>query len=164
MAETTHQRAGLIRRLGAWVYDALVITAIMLLASGIGLVLIHLLHSFSVVTFEPGQDIAEYARTNIIYQGWLVFCFLSFYIWFWRRGGQTAGLKTWRLKIRSLNGQPLTHLQCILRLAFSLFGLGNLLVILPFCNKRALQDIASGSEVIVLNKEENKHVNWKGYM
>ncbi|WP_017443648.1 RDD family protein [Gayadomonas joobiniege] len=164
MSEVKLERAGLIRRIGAWVYDALVITAIMLLASGLGILFIHLLNSTALIEFEAGQDLAEYARTNLFYQAWLALCFFSFYIWFWRRGGQTAGLKTWRLQIRSLNGQPLTHIQCLLRLAFSFFGLGNLLVLLPPFKKRALQDIASGTEVIVLSKEDNKHVNWKGYM
>ncbi|MER2494055.1 RDD family protein [Catenovulum sediminis] len=158
------KRAGFVRRLGAWVYDALIITALMLLASSLALAFIYALNSMQLIELPMGMDVSEYARTNWLYRFYLIFCFFGFYIWFWRRGGQTAGMKTWRLQLRSLDGDKLTHLQCILRLIFSLFGLSNLWVIFPWSKKRALHDIMSGTEVVVLSKEENKHVNWKGYM
>ncbi|EWH09016.1 RDD domain-containing protein [Catenovulum agarivorans DS-2] len=158
------KRAGLIRRIGAWVYDGLIIIAIMLLASSVGLAVINGLKSAGLIELGIHGDISEYARNNLIYQVYLACCFIGFYVWFWRRGGQTAGMKTWRLQLRSLNGKQLTHAQCLIRLACSFGGLSNLWVIFPWSGKRALHDIISKTEVVVLSKDQNKHVNWKGYM
>ena len=40
----------------------------------------------------------------------------------------------------------------------ALLGLGNLVVLVDFKNKRALQDYISKTEVVALTKEENKRI------
>ncbi|MCU4676105.1 RDD family protein [Catenovulum sp. 2E275] len=157
-------RAGFFRRLGAWVYDLLIVVAILLLATLIALFLQAGLVATGLLTLPEGTEPSEFLRTNLIFQAYLFSCLFGFFIWFWRRGGQTAGMKTWRLKLQSLDGQRLTHRQCIVRLLTCFFGLGNILLLVPGLKKRSLQDICSNTEIIVLSKEENKHINWKGYL
>lgn len=157
-------RAGFFRRLGAWVYDALIVIAILLLATLIALLCLNVLIAMALITLPTNTDPSEFLRNSFIFQSYLAFCLYSFFSWFWRRGGQTAGMKTWRLKVQSLNGQRLTHTQCIIRLVTCLLGAGNILIFWPGCKKRSLQDICSKTEMITLSKEQNKHVNWKGYM
>lgn len=162
--QTDLPRTGFFRRLGAWVYDALIIIAILLLATLIALLGLNAFIALGLITLAADTDPSEFLRNHFLFQSYLVFCLYSFYAWFWRRGGQTAGMKTWRLKIQSLNGQRLTHMQCIIRLCTCLLGAGNILIFWPGCKKRSLQDICSGTEMVTLSKEQNKHVNWKGYM
>ena len=157
-------RAGFFRRLGAWVYDFLIVIAILLLATLIALALQAGLTASGLLVLPQGTEPSEFLRSNLLFQAYLFFCLFGFFIWFWRRGGQTAGMKTWRLKLQSLDGNRLTHQQCVIRLITSLFGLGNILIFWPGTNKRSLQDICSKTEVIVLSKEDNKHINWKGYL
>ncbi|HEX9390024.1 MAG TPA: RDD family protein [Usitatibacteraceae bacterium] len=47
-----------------------------------------------------------------------------YFIWFWRHGGQTLPMKTWRFKVVDLRGQPLRTARAILRFlcALLLFG------------------------------------------
>jgi hypothetical protein len=40
----------------------------------------------------------------------------------------------------------------------ALLGLGNLVVLVDFKNKKALQDYLSKTEVVALSKEENKRI------
>jgi uncharacterized RDD family membrane protein YckC len=67
-------------------------------------------------------------------------------------------MRAWRLKVQRLDGQPITKLQAIIRAITSLLGLGNLLVLVDFKNKRSLQDYLARTEVITLSKDENKKV------
>ncbi len=159
-----HPRAGFLRRFGAWVYDFLIVVAILLLATLIALAVQAGAIELGMLNLAEGLDPSENLRTSLFFQAYLVFCLFGFFIWFWRRGGQTAGMKTWRIKIQSLNGQRLSRRQCIIRLLTCLLGVGNIFILWPGTKKRSLQDLCSKSEVIVLSKEENKHVNWKGYM
>jgi len=85
-----------------------------------------------------------------------VACF--FYVYFWCKGGQTIGMRAWRLKVRNLDGTQITKPQALIRAITALLGLGNLLVLVDFKNKRSLQDYLAKTEVITLSKEENKKV------
>ncbi|KMT65660.1 RDD family protein [Catenovulum maritimum] len=161
---SSNNRAGFFRRLGAWVYDLLIIIAIMLLATLVGILVFQLLLHFNLASLPDGIEDSEYLRNNWFFKVYLVFCYFGFYVYFWRRGGQTAGMKTWRLKLQNTDGSRLSVTQCIIRLLTAGLGLSNLTVFLPWCKKRGLQDICAKCELIVLSKEENKHVNWKGYM
>ena len=82
-------------------------------------------------------------------------CF-SFYAWFWLHGGQTLGMRAWRLRLQRPDGQPITLWQALLRfmaaipsLAFA--GLG-LLWMLVDKDKMAIHDRISESVIVRLPK------------
>lgn len=53
--------------------------------------------------------------------GWLV-TIASFYSYFWIKGGQTTGMRAWKIKIRAENQQGPTLTQCLVRLFFAPIG------------------------------------------
>lgn len=155
------QRTGFMRRLASWVYDALATIAIIMLAQIIFLGLIELLLSLGIVNKTDDADISHFVTTqpwNFINQFYLVCVACFFYVYFWCKGGQTIGMRAWRLKVRNLDGSPISKGQALIRAVTALLGVGNLLVIFDFKNKRALQDYLAKTEVITLSKEENKKV------
>ena len=70
-------------------------------------------------------------------------------MFFWIRAGQTLGIRAWRLMIINEDGSPISLTQALIRLATSLFGLGNLTVPID-PNKRAFQDMWAKTQVVVL--------------
>jgi len=80
-------------------------------------------------------------------QAWLFFVLGIYFSWFWSRGGQTLAMKTWKIRVVSLNGSPLSIRRAALRyvLAWFWFFPGLLLawasearnwmlVVIPFAN------------------------------
>ena len=65
----------------------------------------------------------------------------SFFIWFWCRGGQTLGMRAWRIKLSHQRG--IDWKNALLRLAVSLLLLGVGAIAILFYGK-SLQDIICG--------------------
>jgi uncharacterized RDD family membrane protein YckC len=81
---------------------------------------------------------------------------LVFFGWFWTHGGQTLGMRAWRLQLRRSDGSAVHWPAAALRyaaawLAWAPLGLG-----LAWCavdpQRRAWHDRLSGTEVVVLPK------------
>ncbi len=80
-----------------------------------------------------------------------------FYAGFWSRGGQTLGMRSWRLQVVMANGAPPTFAISLLRFAGALLsvaalGLG-LLWMLVDRERRGWHDLLSGTRVILLPKK-----------
>ena len=109
-----HDPSSIGRRLGAMLYESLVVFAI-------------LLATFlfpQVVLSGFGMHLGGKAM-------WLhVFIVLmAYFVWCWLHGGQTLPMKTWKLKLVDRDGAPLRPLQAILRYmaawpSIMLFGIG----------------------------------------
>ena len=109
-----HDPSSIGRRLGAMLYESLVVFAI-------------LLATFlfpQVVLSGFGMHLGGKAM-------WLhVFLVLmAYFVWCWLHGGQTLPMKTWKLKLVDRDGAPLRPLQAILRYmaawpSIMLFGIG----------------------------------------
>ncbi|MFS1704897.1 RDD family protein [Alteromonas sp. AMM-1] len=158
------QRAGFLRRLAAMIYDTLVATAVGMCAAMVMIV-------FMVVSLKNGLfDMQGYAEPNefiqhsllftTIIQVWVGLWIAGFFLWFWKRGGQTLGMRAWRLRIFSTNELPMTWSRLLLRLVASLGGLGTLLVLFDLKNKQSLQDRVANTEVLTLTKNQNDHKSW----
>lgn len=108
--QTNHEPlkiAGLARRLAAVCYDCLLITALLMVISGIFVLLNH-----NEIVSGP------------VFQSVLFLATFTFYTFFWRRGGQTLGMRSWRIKLISLTGQPVSLNQCLLRFMVALMSWG----------------------------------------
>lgn len=153
-------RAGLIRRLAAMMYDWLILAALWMAAMALALVLVALLNAVGLISLASYTDHADFiARHKIWFQLYSVVWFCWFYLYFWCRGGQTLGMRAWRLLLVQQNGQAVTLRQAILRAITALFGIGNLWLWLRFGKGLALQDQLSNTQVIVLTKEQSKLIN-----
>lgn len=106
--------ASLARRVGAIVYDALAVTAIVMVVG-----LLCQLATAGHVT--DGTHIAWWYQPL---QGLVV---AAYFLVSWTRGGQTLGMRPWRIRVATLDGGPVTLARALLRLAVGalpLLGLG----------------------------------------
>jgi len=139
-------KAGLFRRLAALVYDALVVIALLFLASAIVMALI---------SATLGQDAIirdKILVENPFYFSWLMFCWYYYYAWCWRKSGQTLGMKAWRLRLITTNNKTMTYKNTIIRFFTGAFGLANFSLV--FIKSRAWHDSLSDSDIILINKHD----------
>lgn len=155
-------RAGFARRMGAILYDLLAIAAVLMLAAGVVLALVVGLTSSGIITLAEGADPASLLDGNWLYRLYIFAVIFWFYAWFWVRGGQTIGMRAWRLKVQNVDGACISWRQASIRFVTAALGLSNLGV---FFNKNTLawQDIAAKTEVVILSAEANKFKNWKRF-
>lgn len=154
------QRAGFGRRMLAILYDSLVVTAVIMFAFAALLAFIALVVKTGLISLPEGGDHASLLQGNPLTTLYLIAVVLWFYVGFWTRGGQTLGMRTWRLRVRNTDNSRITRKQALIRALTALFGLGNLWVL--FGNdKLALQDRLAKCEVVVLSAEANQFKNWK---
>ncbi|MGI9291303.1 MAG: RDD family protein [Gammaproteobacteria bacterium] len=106
--------ASLWLRLAALFYDSLLLLAVWFIAIAILLPL-------------TGGEAVE--ANNPLLTTYLLFISFFFYAWFWKHGGQTLGMRSWKLQLHNLREGPLSWSQCLLRFIVAipaglLFGLG----------------------------------------
>ncbi len=158
-------RASFFRRFGAIVYDLLLALAVYMIAGAIGFGVFTALTSAGQIEMGSFEHVSELLNGTPLYKGlyqfWIALCVGLFYIAFWSYGGQTLGMRAWRLKIQHPNGQSLSFITAAARLIWSLLGIGNLWILING-DKLALQDMMTRSEVVVLSKEANQMRNWHG--
>jgi uncharacterized RDD family membrane protein YckC len=132
----TTQHPGLIRRLLAALYDALLLLALLFVTTVVLMIL-------NQGTLQTGQPLS-YLRLPI----YITVSFL-FFGWFWTHGGQTLGMKTWKMQLVQDNGNAVTWPVALVRfvtamLSWAAFGLGFLWSLFDNRN-RTWHDIISGS-------------------
>ncbi len=139
-------------RLIAWIYDLLGAIAVFILALVIGYLVIYLV---TLPWVTNGGDVSTALSNNPLWFLYLALSVQYYYVWCWVKGGQTIGMRTWRLKLCHPDGTLLNWKQAYQRSFASLGGL-SLLWCLVDSDKRGLHDILCGSLVVVLPKGYNK--------
>lgn len=135
---------GFLRRLGAMFYDSLLLLALLMMLS------------YPYVWLTGGDRPGLTVRT--LYQIYLLaICFL-FYAGFWIRDGQTLGLRTWRMRLISNNGGPITWALAFKRFGYAwlsllCLGLGFLWVLYDH-DKLSWHDRLSGTKLMQLPKRQ----------
>lgn len=129
--------ATLKRRLASLIYEALILTAI-LLAGALPLVMI-----------SHGWD---QFRVRLSLQVWLLFLCGMFYAWQWSGTGQTLPMKTWKLRLVTREGLPVSRGRALARYALAIIsimtlGFGYLWAILDRDNQ-FLHDRLAGTMLI----------------
>jgi uncharacterized RDD family membrane protein YckC len=128
------------------------------------LVLVILLEN-GVLDMGNVEHVSDVIQQSVLYktiiQVWVAVWVIGFFAWFWKNGGQTLGMRAWRLRLFSTNDKSLGYPRVLLRILVSLGGLGTLLVLLDFRHKLALQDRIAQTEMLVLTKDANHHRSWK---
>jgi uncharacterized RDD family membrane protein YckC len=102
--------AGFGRRLAALVYDAFLLTALLMIFTGGAL---FFTHGAAVMPETAGNWV-------YVYRAGLVLVIAGYYALNWLRSGQTLGMRAWRLRTVSASGQTLTLPAVILRECFGL--------------------------------------------
>ncbi len=109
--------AGLLRRIAAMTYDALLLTALLIFATA------------PVTLFTGGEATRS---GNPFVSSWLFMVSFMFFAWFWMHGGQTLGMRAWKIRLQQEGGQAISLWQALLRFmtglpAWIAFGLGGFL-------------------------------------
>ncbi|WJG10085.1 RDD family protein [Aliiglaciecola sp. LCG003] len=164
-ASNTFPRAGFFRRLAAMIYDLLVAVAVGMCAGLIFMVVLLITFQTGVIDnqgFTHFMDFFQHSLLfNLLAQIWVGLWVLAFFLWFWKNGGQTIGMRAWRLRLFSLNSNQMGYGRALLRIIFSFGGLGTLLVLIDYKHKQSLQDRIADTEMLVLSKDANHHKAWE---
>jgi uncharacterized RDD family membrane protein YckC len=146
-------RAGLFRRLGAYLYDLFAVAALLMLATVFAILVVMIGNHTGLINLSAYKDVADYLANNLLFAAYLAVVIIAFYGYFWSKAGQTVGMKAWRLRIQNSDGSNISFTQSLIRMATSAFGLGNFLAL--FQERNAFQDLWAECEVVVLTKELN---------
>ncbi|CAG7855897.1 hypothetical protein MCAMS1_00196 [biofilm metagenome] len=132
------EKPGFWRYLGIIFYDACLLLAVLF---------------FATLLILPINHGAAFNSSQVAYPFYLIAVSFCFYGWFWTHGGQTLGLRSWKAKVLSINGDTITWRQAFIRFAaalisFSCFGLG---FIWRFFDKngRTWHDLISKTELVL---------------
>ena len=99
--------ASLIKQLAAMLYDSLLIFAVLFLATALALLL------------NQGEAI----ESNSWFSLYLLFTVFTFYAWFWKKSGQTLGMRVWKIRLVDESGQNPGWGTCYLRLVSALLSM-----------------------------------------
>lgn len=149
--------ASLWRRLAAMGYDALLVFALLFFATAAYQLAQRLAVPAGETSAPATGDVVtaiEPAASGPLYSLYLLLVMFAFFAYFWSHGGQTLGMRSWRLRVESLDGGRLGLGQCAVRFTTAwisalALGLGYLWVLLD-SERRSWHDMASRSRVVVL--------------
>ncbi len=108
----TLKKAPLYRQLFAMFYDSLLIISMLFIATAI------------LLGFNGGEAIT--ADESPVYPVFLLLLIFIFYSWFWTKGGQTLGMKVWKIKIIQENGYLPGWQHSFIRLFFAVLSIVSL--------------------------------------
>lgn len=174
-------------RVIAIVYDGMLILALLFLVGAVLTVIGTLLTMQTGTESSQAQSLPTWYQ-NAVMTPSFVLTLVGFYGLFWRRGGQTLGMQTWRLKTVNNAGYLLTWSQsfkrilgaCLMPLIFGVIGSlvgGSRTIMLTsafvgfifnyaFCafNRRglAIQDMLSNTITLKMPKQQHEGL-WKGF-
>ena len=137
------------KRLFAWVYDLLGALGIFVLALTIGQIVLYLV---SLPFIDDFASISQAASQNFFWGLYLFVAVQYYYVWCWVKGGQTVGMKAWKLQLYRSNGELLSWKEAYIRSFASLGGISNLWCLIDKQN-RGLQDLVFDTIVVELPKE-----------
>ena len=95
-------------RIAAMVYESLLVTAVVFVAS-------------FIIIPVVGEMQAPWQRH--LFQVYILGILFAYFSAFWLRSGQTLAMKTWRIRLVQQNGDTLTFRQAVLRFFLALLGL-----------------------------------------
>jgi uncharacterized RDD family membrane protein YckC len=145
---------GLIRMFAAMVYDSLLLAAISI---GYGALVLGARVAIWGKPEAGHRVLWSLPAEFVITFGWLS-VLMFFYIYFWRKFGQTLGMKTWRIQVVDAKNHELpSYLQAVKRSTAALFSLlvfgAGYWFALFHPQGRLLHDLASGTQLILLKKK-----------
>ena len=137
----------LLRRIMAIFYDLFLLTAILFLATAL------------VNVINQGEAIDQNSFYKLFLRFYLAGIILFYFGWFWTHGGQTLGMKTWKIKLISNDSQVINWKQALIReitavISCFFLGLGFFWSLFDQ-QKRCWHDISSNSTMIDL-RDMNK--------
>lgn len=140
---------GLFRRLGAILYDAMLVTGLALTA------IVPVIITLGIISGLDHIDTAG-LRQNPFFIAYLLSIPFLFFVCFWKLAGQTLGMRTWRIRIVDNQGGDVSWRSATLRyfaaaISCGVLGLGYLWILVD-PEKRAWHDRLSRTRLILTSK------------
>ncbi|MDQ7075693.1 MAG: RDD family protein [Gammaproteobacteria bacterium] len=134
--------APLLRRLAALFYDLFLLIAVLFFASALAVAI----------------NQAPIPKQNLGFQLYLLLVTYIFFAWFWTHGGETLGMRAWRLQLQSSQGGAITWRISLIRFMAAIpsllfFGCGYWWVLID-PKKRSWHDRLSHSQLCLLEKKQ----------
>jgi len=151
---TLNQPIGFFKRLVVIIYDLLLLTALLFTVG----VMVAGIMTFAL---NDGNAITEdhnfYFASQLIILIILLCTSFLFFSWFWMHGGQTLGMKTWRVQLISIDGTQIDWRKSAIRfigaiISWLVFGLGFFWSLFDK-DKRTWHDMLSATKLIQLPKK-----------
>jgi len=138
--------ASFLKRLGAMLYDFMLVLSFVIVVGFFSMVIVMSL--FSIDNVEAGGITAK------LFFPYLVLLSFGFYGWFWTHGGQTLGMRAWKLKLINHQGHTVSWTQAFFRYCYAVIswlplGAGYFWMLFDK-KKRTLHDRASRSYIVDL--------------
>jgi uncharacterized RDD family membrane protein YckC len=133
------------RRLASAAYDALLLGALWMTATLLGSIALTL----AGLGYSPS-----------LFRGWLFLVGLGYCGACWVHGGQTLGMRVWRLKAQRPGGAPLNWPMAALRYALAYLAWLSVVGVLWAAfdpRRRALHEILGGTELVYTPKAQPQH-------
>ncbi len=122
----------LFRRSAAFLYDCLLLIALFFIITAIA------------IWFNDGQAIQ-----NPMFKVLLFVVSFLFFDGFWRHGGQTLGMRAWRIKLEGIESSNVTFKQSLKRFVTGTLLFGFTLAFIPLSKrKQALHDTLSKTKIV----------------
>lgn len=135
---------GLLRRLAAMVYDALALFGVLVVAAAIPVIPLGVSAGYRI----PSD--------SLLFRLYLLAVILGYFAWPWTKGGQTLGMRAWRIRVLRADGGELRWRDALLRLAgaclsWAALGLGFIWVLVDR-EGLAWHDRLSGTRLVMVRK------------
>ena len=142
---------GLFRRLAAIFYDTILVLSLMVAAFAL---------AYLPLAMGLGiEDLREHPLLRFLLFLWMLSVGVGFHLWFWTHGGQTLGMRAWRMRLFSETGAKVTFAQACIRylvaiLSWAALGLGFLWTLID-AEKRTWHDIASRTRLVLVDPNKS---------
>jgi uncharacterized RDD family membrane protein YckC len=143
----TSTPASLWLRLAAMLYDAFPLIGLWMATAALALLVAH-----------GSVDVAHPTMTwRIGLRAALFVVTAAYFVVSWARGGQTIGMRAWRLRVVEANGNALTWPRALLRFVVACVSLGVVAFGFVWClfdaRKRGWHDLAARSVVVQMSRD-----------
>ena len=142
---TEYSTAHIHRIIGSAIYDLLVVMGLLMIAGFIAVGAYHLI---------TGEEAIP--ANSLVFQLYLLAVISGYFLYFWKRSGQTVGMKAWRIRLVNRKKEAISVKQLLIRqlVAIPAYCLLLLGVIWQYWDKSGLNwhDHASGTKLIYIPK------------
>jgi len=102
------RNTGLLRRIAAMLYDALLVGALLWLTT------------IPFIAVRGGEAVE--VSDNTVYQVALAIVIYAFFVGFWTRTGRTLGMQSWRLQLETMEGEKPNLAEATVRFVAAIFS------------------------------------------
>jgi len=102
------RNTGLLRRIAAMLYDALLVGALLWLTT------------IPFIAVRGGEAVE--VSDNTVYQVALAIVIYAFFVGFWTRTGRTLGMQSWRLQLETMEGEKPNLAEATVRFVAAVFS------------------------------------------